>query len=268
VLQIVWSSLAAVLALAGGLSARPYIAEHYSAALILDFEHRRIDGTETIRLRASRESLSEVELDADEIVISSVQVGREALRFSQSPGHLRIQLKRPLEPGRRVNLHLIFHGSPTKGLLFFPDQAYTVYNTSHWLAVNHEPNDLATLTLSLNVPSTMVAIGNGENISSSRTGGRLISIWKEKRAVPDFVFGFAAGPFVQENVNSGKTTLQYFGTHYSPAQIQQIFRSTPTALRLFSEKAGIAYPARTYSQILANGKPEQELSDFTLLPAD
>jgi aminopeptidase N len=259
---------------AGGPPARPYVAEHYRAALTLDFEHRRIDATETIRLRCSRGSISEVELDADEIVITSAQISREELRFSQSmdavtgKGRLRVRLNRPLNPGSRINLQLIFHGSPTKGLLFFQDQAYTVYNTSHWLAVNHEPNDLATLTLSLNVPVTMVAIGNGDNIANRRIGSRVISEWDEKRAAPDFVFGFAVGPFVQESVSAGNTKLRYLGTRYSPIQMRQIFHSTPNALRLFSEKAGVAYPSRTYSQILASGNPEQELADFTLLPGD
>lgn len=258
----------------GGAVPRQFMVENYSASLTLDFQHRSISATEMIRVRASHGPIDELELDADEIVVNSVMAGKEAQRFSQSvepetgKGRIRIQLNRPLYRDRRLKLKVTFKGTPTKGLQFFYDQAYTVYNTSHWLVVNHDPSDLATLTLLLNVPADMVVIANGDNVASKRTGDRLISEWKEKRAIPDFVFGFAAGRFVERNAAGHKTELRYFGTHHSAAEIDRIFHSTPRALRLFSEKGGVPYPSKTYSQILAKGNPEQELGDFTLLPND
>jgi aminopeptidase N len=140
--------------------------EQYRAALVLDFEHKRVEGTEWIRLRAS-DSPSDLELDADEIIVESALVGKSAQSFSQSVdtntgrGRLNIHLNRSIQRNRRVNLQLAFHGSPTKGLVFSGDQAYTVYNTSHWMIVNHDPEDLATFRLSLTVPATMTVIGNG-----------------------------------------------------------------------------------------------------------
>jgi len=278
--RTLWIFVSAALAIfayaqsASGAVSRQYMVENYSASLTLNFEHRRINGTEMIRVRANRGSINELELDADEIVVDSVLVGKKAQRFSQSvdpetgKGRIRIQLNRPLNRDRRLTLQVTFKGSPAKGLQFFDDQAYTVYNTSHWLVVNHDPSNLATLTLSLNVPSDMVVIANGDNVASKSTSDRLVSEWKEKRAIPDFVFGFAVGRFVQRNAAADKTELRYFGTHHSAAQIERIFHSTPKVLQLFSDKSGVSYPSKTYSQILANGNPQQELGDFTLLPND
>ena len=252
--------------------ARPYIADHYSAALTIDFEHKRIQGTETIRVRSSGEQLRELEFDADEIVVKSVTVGRQPQRFSQlvdtgtSRGHVRIQLNRPLKRHGRIDIELTFEGSPAKGLLFIEGQAYTVYNTSHWLVVNHEPRDLATFDLSLDVPGDMVVVANGDNIANTRAGNRLLSKWEEKRAIPDFVLGFAVGRYAQESAMVGQTTLRYFSARHNGAQMGQVFHSTAAALRFFSEKAGVAYPSRSYTQVLAGGSPEQELGDFTLLP--
>jgi len=274
-LSIVLSPALAIVAYAqsgGGAISRQYMVESYSASLTLNFESRSITGTEMIRVRASRGPIDELEIDADEIVVDSVLVGKEAQRFSQlvdpetGKGRIRIQLNRPLNRDRRLTLQVILKGTPAKGLQFFDDQAYTVYNTSHWLVVNHDPSDLATLTLSLNVPQDMVVIANGDNVASKRGGDRLVSEWKEKRAIPDFVFGFAVGRFFRRNAAAGKTELRYFGAHHSAAEIERIFHSTPKVLRLFSDKSGVPYPSKTYSQILANGNPQQELGDFTLLP--
>jgi len=228
-LVVLLSALATFLSvpIARGVSARPYTVEHYSASLTLDLEHRRIEGAETIRVRSCGESITEIELDADEIVVESALVGKNLQQqFSQSVdsvtnrGHVRIRLSRPLKRGKRLNLRVTFRGSPTKELLFFGNQSYTVYNTSHWLVVNHEPSDLATLNLSLNVPANLVVIGNGENVASRKSGNRLISTWKEKRPIPDFVFGFAARPFARWNVSAGHTELRYFSATHSPAQME------------------------------------------------
>ena len=243
---------------------RSYVVEHYAAALTLDFEHHAISGSETIRIRSSQVSISEIELDANEITVDSLQVGRVEQHFEQADGYLRIHMTQPMPPGSKLAIKATFHGSPTKGLLFLGDSAYTVYNTSHWLIVNHQPSALATLALTLDVPAQMAVIANGRNLSSKRIGERLLSKWEETRAIPDFVFGFAVGPFTQSNAHVGKTKLLYLSTTHTPAQLDQIFHSTPSAVQFFAEKAGVAYPAKSYSQILITGDPEQELGDFTL----
>ena len=245
---------------------RPYLVEHYDAQLNIDFNHHSIAGVETMRLRSVQGSVREVELDANEIVVDSVHIGRVIQPFDQADGYLRIHLSKALLPGKELTIKATFHGSPSKGFLFLGGSVYTVYNTSHWLIVNHEPGDLATLSLSLNVPSGMAVVANGRNVSSKTKDNRLISKWDERRAIPDFVFGFAVGPFTRTSAQVEKTELQYLSTGHTAVQLNQIFRSTPHALQFFSGKAGVLYPSKTYSQILITGNPEQELGDFTLLP--
>ena len=65
---------------------------------------------------------------------------------------------------------------------------------------------------------------------------------------------------------SGRVEVRCFSAKYGAEQMNQMFRGTPAALAFFSEKAGIPYPAKIYSQVMVTGKPEQELGEFTLLP--
>jgi aminopeptidase N len=183
--------------------ARPYTIEHYDAHLALDLEHRSLTGKETILLRSTTPSVTEIELDADEIILESVRVGKKSQVFSQLPAHVAIHLGTPLQLGERLSMTLTFHGSPTKGLIFSGSEAYTVYRTSQWLVVNHEPSDLATLRLSLRVPAGTVVIGNGQNVSTRTVGPDLISEWNERRAIPDFVFGFRSGTVYAEQNKLG-----------------------------------------------------------------
>jgi aminopeptidase N len=94
----------------------------------------------------------------------------------------------------------------------------------------------------------------------------MISEWQENRAIPDFTMGFAVGRFIEGGGRAGKAELRYLSAKYTGDQMRQIFHSTPKALQFFAKKAGVPYPAKTYSQVLVDGNPEQDLGEFTLLP--
>lgn len=221
---------------------RSYTVNRYSADITLDFVHHSIKAAETIHLQASER---QIELDANEIVIDSVAIAKRAIPFSQTPGHVLIELPK-VGP---ATLTLDYHGSPAKGVIFSNNEAFAPYNTSHWLVVNHLPSDLATIHLRLHTPANVTVISNGD-----------------KRSIPDFVMGFAVGPFAQADERSGKIALRYLSTKYTSVQLAQIFRLTPQAMQFFEAKSGVPYPSRTYSQVMVSGDPEQELGDFTLLP--
>jgi aminopeptidase N len=65
-----------------------------------------------------------------------------------------------------------------------------------------------------------------------------------------------------------KVELNYLATDFSEEQIRQIFRDTPDMLSFFEDRAGVKYNDDTYSQVLATGGAEQEMSSFTALNED
>lgn len=254
------------LAKSGPTQQRSYSVDRYAVNLKINLDRREVQGSETIDVRARAVSTSDLEFDCSEIIVGSASAGNMAQTFSQSDGHLFVHLSRELRAGQRRPLKFTFGGSPTKGLLFAVNQAFTVYHTNHWLIVDHTPGDLSQFEISINVPEAWSVISNGNNMGTVKDRGQLISKWREKRRVPDFVLGFAVGQFNEAKSHSGSVELHYFSAESNPDQLLQIFRGTPRALAFFSAHAGKAYPGKVYSEILTQGDPEQELSDFTLLP--
>src|SRR5262249_5461601 len=89
--------------------------------------------------------------------------------------------------------------------------------------------------------------------------------WQQDKPVSTYVFGFAAGPFREVSEQSGHVTLRYLSATHSDAQLKQIFRDTADMLRFFEDRAGVPYADRDYTQVLAAGGVEQEMSSFTAL---
>ena len=64
---------------------------------------------------------------------------------------------------RRREIEVEYHGTPRRGIRFFPEpaQVYTVFSTSQWLVCLDAPDDKATLHLKLIVPAEFNTVANG-----------------------------------------------------------------------------------------------------------
>ena len=129
-----------------------------------------------------------------------------------------------------------------------------------------DPADKATLTFRLILPPTLTAVANGELVSQRQSPDNKLSFeWQQRTPIPTYIFGFAAGPFRVTKEKRGNVVLQYFATNYSDTEVRRIFRDTPDMLAFFENRAGVKYADKTYTQVLAAGGVEQEMSSFTAL---
>ncbi|HEY7922523.1 MAG TPA: M1 family aminopeptidase, partial [Vicinamibacteria bacterium] len=76
---------------------------------------------------------------------------------------------------------------------------------------------------------------------------------------------FAVGPFRSVAETHGRVRLEYWGTEFTDDELRWAFAETRPMLDFFEERAGVPYPGRTYTQVLAAGRVEQEVGHFTLL---
>lgn len=236
---------------------------HYSATLEPDIANKSVKGSVLIRVLATSDV---VEFDCGDLVIDSVTENGKPLRFSVNEHKLRVSLAGGQREGIfKTNLQIQYHGTPRRGIRFFPDrqQVYTIFSTSQWLVCNDDPADKATFTLKLVVPSGLTPVGNGELVSTHQQNGKRIYEWRQRSPIPTYVFGFAAGPFKVVKEKHNGVTLQYLATNYSEPEVHRIFRATPDMLDFFEARAGVKYADKTYTQVLAAGGVEQEMSSFT-----
>jgi aminopeptidase N len=129
-----------------------------------------------------------------------------------------------------------------------------------------DPADKATLTFKLILPTSLTPVANGNFISQRELpNNKRVSEWRQNTPIPTYVIGFAAGPFQIVKEKRKNVELQYLTTNYTPIEVRRIFRDTSDMLEFFEDRAGVKYADRTYTQVLAAGGVEQEMSSFTAL---
>jgi len=247
---------------------------HYAATIEPDIANKSLKGSVVIRVLTNSH---EVLLDCGELAIDSVQEHGKPLQFSVNDHKLNVSLARgpakadiktrsekPIE--REIEIH--YHGTTRRGVRFFPErnQVYTVFATSQWLVCIDDPADKATFTLQLVLPSTLTAVSNGELVSQRELpNGKQLSEWRQRSPIPTYIFGFAAGPFKTVKQQHNNVELQYLATNYSETELRHIFSATPDMLDFFEARAGVKYRDKIYTQVLAAGGVEQEMSSVTAL---
>ena len=235
---------------------------HYSATLEPDIANKSVKGSVIIRVRPTS---NVVEFNCGDLKINSVNENGRPVQFSVNDRKLQVSLS----GGKREReIEVKYHGSPRYGIRFFPDrqQVYTVFSTSQWMVCVDDPADKATLTFKLILPAKLTPIANGQLVSQRELPNKKrVSEWQQRTPISTYIFGFAAGPFHIVKEKRGNVELQYLATNYSEAEVRRIFRATPDMLDFFEDRAGVKYADKTYTQVLAAGGVEQEMSGFTAL---
>src|SRR6185369_7731314 len=118
---------------------------NYSVTLESDIVAKSVKGSVLIRVSTTSTT---VEFDCGELTIDAVREAAKPLRFSVANRRLRISLP-TRERVREIEID--FHGTPKRGIRFFPDrqQVYTIFSTSEWMVCVDDPADKATLTFKL-----------------------------------------------------------------------------------------------------------------------
>jgi len=235
---------------------------HYSVTLEPDIAAKSVKGSVLIRVATTS---STVEFDCGELTIDAVREARAPLQFSVANRRLSVTLP----SGKRVReIEIDFHGTPKYGIRFFPErqQVYTIFSTSQWMVCVDDPSDKSTLTFKLILPANLTPVANGNFMSQRELpNNKRVSEWRQNTPIPTYVIGFAAGPFQVVKEKRGNVELQYLATNYTPIEVRRIFRDTPDMLAFFEDHAGVKYADRAYTQVLAAGGVEQEMSSFTAL---
>lgn len=246
----------------------PFDVLHYDAQVEPDIINKTVTGKVLIRLISRVDNLATIEFDCGDLIIDAVRENREAQKFLRSDRHLKVSLSRPAKADEKREIEVEYHGTPRRGIRFFPERAqvYTVFSTSQWLVCLDAPDDKATLRLKLIVPANFNTVANGGLAAQHNlTGNKIVFEWRQAIPVPTYTFGFAAGRFRTLTEKHGRVQLRYLATQLSAKELLRIFRDTADMIGFYEERAGVRYADSTYTQVLAAGGVEQEMSGFTVM---
>lgn len=246
----------------------PFDVLHYDAQVEPDIINKTVTGKVLIRLISSVDNLATIEFDCGDLIIDAVRENRAVQKFLRSDRHLKVSLSRPAKANEKREIEIEYHGTPRRGIRFFPERAqvYTVFSTSQWLVCLDAPDDKATLRLKLIVPANFNTVANGRLAAHyGLMGNKIVYEWRQAIPVPTYTFGFAAGRFRTLTEKHGRVQLRYLATQFSATELLRIFRDTADMIGFYEERAGVRYADSTYTQVLAAGGVEQEMSGFTVM---
>lgn len=262
--------LVAVLALQASLAfASPVQDVHfYSAQVEPDVPTGSVHGMVTILFSAGNADTSRFEFACGDLEIDSVLSNQVKIEFVQDKKKVN---------GRMRNLHRVdslfevsfyYHGNPKGGIKFYAqeEQVHTVYSTNNWMVCSEDLLDRATLTLKLMAPLDRTVIASGELTESVvLVNGKKLETWKQETEVPAYTFGFTIGKLNQFTAYHKDVALHCFSSAYSEEQLSLIFQETGQMMDFFAMRAGVAYPGKTYSQVIIEGEASQEMAGFCVL---
>jgi aminopeptidase N len=239
----------------------------YTATVRPDIQKKTVAGQVDIQLRILASEVRTIEFDRGDLVVDEIRAHGERLAFDLLPRRVRVHLPKPGALGAIADFSITYHGEPRSGLQFVPErqQVYTVFSTSQWLVCVDAPGDKATLDLRVVLPSGLRAVGTGDLVSEEPgPNGTVVRRWRQDKPLSTYLFGFAAGRFIERQTSSTGTALRYIGEGISPDELDRIFRDTPDMLEFFTQRAGVTYPGDTYTQVLVASTGGQEVWGFSL----
>lgn len=243
---------------------------HYSARLDPDLPGKKLSGRVVISLMVRAQGTQKIEFDAGDLVIDAVHERGAELAFEKIEQRLRVRFPHPMAAGDTHEIEIDYHGAPRFGLEFHPERGelYTIFSTSQWLVCVDAPDERATLDLSVALPVGLKAVGSGRFVSKSPIDGqRELYRWRQDEAVPSYVYGFAAGRYVEVTSHNAGIELRYMSTELNADELGRIFADTGDIFRFFGRRSGIHYRG-SYTQVLVAETIGQELAGFALMSED
>jgi aminopeptidase N len=258
----------------------------YDLGLSWDAKHVTLTGNETLTFRASA-TASSFQLDlAHQLEVSQVWLDGHTVPFSHPAKDLVVHA--PVTSGSRHVLQLTYSGVPEPvvaptdradfdttgwtttddGSIWTMQEPYGAYS---WYAVDDQPSDKALYDFTIDAPSPMIGIANGELVARKTAGGHTVTQWRLPEPAASYLVTIAIGQYT-ETQDTGPHGLPI--TYWTPTGLDNLIhglRYTPRALAYLERKVG-RYPFPTLGVLLVPSQSAMEtqstltlgIGDYTL----
>ena len=241
---------------------RPGQVEHIFLDLTLDIPGQSFNGTCQIRLNPVRSGIETLVLDAVNLDIQEVKIGRTKQPFDYDGERLQIHLKQPTQVGKVMTVAIAYTvHQPQRGLYFvqaddhYPDKPTQVWtqgedeDSRFWFPCFDYPGQLATSEIRVRVPKAYTAISNGELIETEVEGKQKIYHWLQRQVHPTYLMTLAVGQFAEIKDEWQGKPVTYYVEKGREAEAQLTMGKTPRMIEFFSEYYGFPYAYPKYAQV-------------------
>ncbi|MEL6552679.1 MAG: M1 family metallopeptidase [Cyanobacteria bacterium J06621_11] len=241
---------------------RPGQVEHIALDLAFDIPNKSYSGTCTIRIKPVVDGVESLTLDAVDLKIQSVKVGKSAQTFDYDGEQLHVQLKTPTKADKAFALAIEYAvENPQRGIYFVgPDEHYPDKPTQVWTQGEDEdsrfwfpcfdyPGQLATSEIKARVPKKFKVVSNGELVSEESEGSEKIYHWKLEKVHPSYLMTIAIGEFEAIHDEWNGKPVNYYFEQGRKAEAKLTMGKTPQMLEALSKWFGYEYPFSNYDQV-------------------
>ncbi|MFB6232599.1 MAG: M1 family metallopeptidase [Salinibacter sp.] len=238
--------------------------QDYDFALTLSDTTDRIEGTATVRLRVTTDTLSAVRLDligrnqaqatapsrVTGMRVASVTEAGRTVPYRHRNDILRIDPASDLEAGQTHTFRIQYAGVPADGLIigtnrhgdrtFFGDNWPN--RARHWLPVVDHLSDKATVEFRVTAPSTYEVVSNGALVNDSTSGGTRVTHWRTDVPLPPKIMVIGVADFAVDTAGTvdGVPVQSWVYPEDRAAGFKDLGQAPPI-LRFFEQNLG-PYP--------------------------
>jgi len=191
--------------------------QDYDFALTLSDTTDRIEGTATVRLRVTTDTLTAVRLDLigrnqaqaaapsrmTGMEVTSVTEEAQAVPYRHRNDILHIAPPSGLAAGQTHTFRIRYAGIPADGLIIGTNQHgnRTFFGDNwpnrarHWLPVVDHLSDKATVEFRVTAPSTYEVVSNGALVSDSTSGDTRVTHWRSDVPLPPKIMVIGVADF-------------------------------------------------------------------------
>jgi aminopeptidase N len=265
---------------------RTYDVLHYKLTISIDERKKTVSGEVAITLVPLRPALSEIVLDAAELYVGRVSLGRESLKYSTQQEKLHLFLKRPVHLDDTLTIAVRYSASPRKGLYFiqpdngYPDRPWQVWSQGQaednhfWFPCYDYPNDFATSEMIVTVNDRFTAISNGKLLKATHNSKDRTKTyhWRESKPHVSYLISLVVGEYIELKDSWAGIPISYYVYPHQKEIAKYSFSKTPAMVKFFSEKIGLRYPWEKYAQTVVadfiyggmENVSASTLTDFTI----
>ena len=242
--------------------------EHIELYLEPDLQAHTLDGVCTTAVRAYDEPVARVELDAVDLVVSSVTRDGKPCPLPCAMTSSRSVSIRRLRRTSGQHSRCVSRDAPASRSFFVePTAAYPAKirhawtqsqdeNARYWFPALDYPAEKQTSQTTIAVPKGLFALGNGALMDRRDEGEKTIFTYRQDIPHSTYLMTMVAGPFVearQADAGARNVPVYYYVLPGRETDGERAFGDTPRMIATFEEKIGTPYPYARYSQIAVSG---------------
>ncbi len=241
-----------------------YDVQHYDITLSTTLESSEINAVVQIDAIALQ-PLSQFNLDFREFAITSLTVnGEQPEMFIRNDRELTIILASPLEEGEAFTINIAYAGRPhgtsgsvqwSNGWNYRRDRVIVASEpggSSSWYPVNDHPLDKATYDFTVTVPAPLIAVANGELVSTSEHDGMITYEWAMRQPMASYLTSMQIDALVlsTEGSENDPRIRNYFPVDRAD-EAADVFQYQDEMLAYFETVFG-DYPFDYYGSVIVN----------------